>query len=142
MKCDGSIIRHQKSPWKGNRVPNLNGDGRFLRGGSASQVLTMQDDSVEDHTHSVSDPGHSHTDRGHSHSYTRIPREWDSGTPLGINAYFQDYMSDRTYSTRTGHASITTNTANVRVGSINEVLIQGSETRPKSMIVEWIIKVC
>ena len=122
-------------------MPNLNGDGRFLRGGSASQVLTMQDDSVEDHSHSVSDPGHSHTDRGHRHGYTKIRREYDYATPLGINKYFQDYVPESSYSTGTGRASITTNTANVRVGSIN-TSNKGSETRPKSMIVEWIIKVC
>ena len=141
MKCDGSVINYQNSPWKGSRVPNLNGGGRFLRGGSASQVLTMQEDTVEDHTHSVSDPGHSHSDKGHRHSFTKIKREYDFATPLGINKYFQDYVPESTFSTNIGHASITTNRANIRVGSMN-TSNKGTETRPKNMIVEWIIKVC
>merc|ERR1711862_671390 len=142
MKCDGSVINYQNSPWKGSRVPNLNGDGRFLRGGSASQVLTMQEDSVEDHTHSVSDPGHSHSDRGHSHSYKKM-RRYGAESPVAIlvEKYVQKSVSDSTYSTTIGRASITTNRANIRVGSMN-TSNKGTETRPKNMIVEWIIKVC
>jgi len=139
MKCDGSVINYQNSPWKGSRVPNLNGGGRFLRGGSASQVLTMQEDTVEDHSHSVIDHGHTHTDKGHTHTYSKTPRDPASG---GYSlTWMQDDRTERVYRTGTGKADITTNTANIRVGRMN-TSNKGSETRPKNMIVEWIIKVC
>ena len=139
MKCDGSVINYQNSPWKGSRVPNLNGGGRFLRGGSASQVLTMQEDTVEDHSHSVIDHGHTHTDKGHTHTYSKTPRDPASG---GYSlTWMQDDRTERGYRTGTGKADITTNTANIRVGRMN-TSNKGTETRPKNMIVEWIIKVC
>ena len=143
MKCDGSVINYQNSPWKGSRVPNLNGQGRFLRGGSASQVLTMQEDTVEDHTHSVTDPGHTHTDSGHSHGYYKMPKT--GGTYNTIWRKFYLYSTKREYETytrtTTGRANINTSRANIRVGSMN-TSNKGTETRPKNMIVEWIIKVC
>jgi hypothetical protein len=42
MKCDGSLI--DKGPWKNFVTPNLNGEGRFLRGGTP---LEMQDDAFQ-----------------------------------------------------------------------------------------------
>ena len=42
----------------GSNTPNLNGDGRFLRGGPDGEAGQMQDDAVQDHQHT--DPGHTH----------------------------------------------------------------------------------
>ena len=67
LLCDGGII--DQGLWNGGRTPNLNSEGRFLRGGSIDEVLTMQDDSFQDHGHPVIDSGHTHTDNGHAHSY-------------------------------------------------------------------------
>ena len=64
LPCDGGLIN--KGPWKGLKTPDLNGQGRFLRGGSAAQLLTLEDHMVQDHSHI--DQGHSHADSGHSHT--------------------------------------------------------------------------
>ena len=44
---------------------------RFLRGGSESEVLNLEDDSLQEHEHSLTDPGHKPfmIDPGHSHEY-------------------------------------------------------------------------
>ena len=65
MRCDGSPIP-SPSPWEGFLTPNLNGEGRFLRGGNPDQVLSFQDDMFLDHDHSITDPGHGHTDAGNA----------------------------------------------------------------------------
>ena len=62
--CDGSRI--SEGIWTGMRTPRLN-EGRFLRGGSAAEVLTMQEESFKRHRHALRDPGHSHKDQGHIH---------------------------------------------------------------------------
>ena len=64
QKCDGSLIP-APSIWEGKVTPNLNGERRFLRGGSDSDMLKLEEDQVEEHTHKLTDPGHKHpfTDR-------------------------------------------------------------------------------
>merc|ERR1719391_1865690 len=64
LKCDGSPIP-APSMWEGKVTPNLNGERRFLRGGSDSDMLKLEEDQLEEHTHKVTDPGHKHpfTDR-------------------------------------------------------------------------------
>ena len=59
MRCDGSVIGHG-SIWEGKRVPNLNGEKRFLRGGLDKDVLKLEEDQLQDHEHVFNDPGHSH----------------------------------------------------------------------------------
>ena len=54
QSCDGSLIR--EGPMKGKSTPNLNGEGRFLRGGNVQSSWSFQDDMVQDHSHSVNDP--------------------------------------------------------------------------------------
>ena len=65
MRCDGSTVP-SGSIWAGKKVPDLNGERRFLRGGPDEDLLTLEDDQVQDHHHIVVDPGHSHpfTDQG------------------------------------------------------------------------------
>ena len=46
MKCDGSEIP-EDSPWAGLNTPNLNSEGRFLRGGKQRNTLELQDDSFQ-----------------------------------------------------------------------------------------------
>merc|ERR550517_519711 len=64
QKCDGSIIS-APSIWEGKVTPNLNGERRFLRGGSDADMLKLEEDQLQEHTHKVNDPGHNHqfTDR-------------------------------------------------------------------------------
>ena len=60
MRCDGGLIP-PPSVWAGQRTPDLNNERRFLRGGRDETVLTMEEDALQDHTHSVVDPGHRQT---------------------------------------------------------------------------------
>ena len=55
-----TIPHHNGSVWAGQRVPDLNGERRFLRGGSDQDVLSLEEDQMEDHGHTVDDPGHTH----------------------------------------------------------------------------------
>ena len=59
IRCDGSTVP-SGSIWAGKKVPDLNGERRFLRGGPDEDLLTLEDDQVQDHHHTVVDPGHSH----------------------------------------------------------------------------------
>merc|ERR1712181_181856 len=43
VRCDGSTIP-EPSVWAGQLTPNLNGEKRFLRGASDSEVLTLEED--------------------------------------------------------------------------------------------------
>ena len=123
--CDGV--------WKGKHTPNLNGEGRFLRGGHPGEVLTLEDHMIKDHTHL--DNGHSHTDAGHTHSYQ------DCGSGLmTIDGHDYDaaLYACKTKTTESGHANIQqskSNHAGVEAGN------KGEETRPVNMRVIWIMKV-
>jgi hypothetical protein len=138
LKCDGTVIP-DPSPWSGETTPNLNGNGLFLRGANPEDILTMQEDAFQDHGHEVSDPGHSHNDAGHNHQYT----------DCGFNTILSDNADDRivadTYNcpdhtTTTGYADISTDATMIQVHSANNGR-SGTETRPKNMAVEWIIRV-
>lgn len=77
-ECNGQVIADIDSPMNGQQIPNLNGLGKFLRGGSASGVDQAQDflqhthtgashsHSVNSHTHDLSD--HTHNVTAHQHS--------------------------------------------------------------------------
>ena len=60
MRCDGGLIP-PPSVWAGQRTPDLNNERRFLRGGRDETVLTMEEDALQNHTHTVVDPGHRQT---------------------------------------------------------------------------------
>ena len=127
--CNGSTIA--EGVWKGEKTPNLNGEGRFLRGGQPHEVLNLEEHMVEDHTHI--DNGHTHTDSGHDHGY----KEWFVNEYCGLDGCnggpgLQDSK------TTVGHANIQTSTSNLGgLASGNK----GSETRPTNMRVMWIMKV-
>merc|ERR1712228_359390 len=59
VRCDGSTIP-EPSIWAGQLTPDLNGEKRFLRGASDSEVLTMEEDQMQNHKHDITDPGHTH----------------------------------------------------------------------------------
>ena len=70
VRCDGSTIPHP-SIWAGKMTPELNKGRFFLRGSEDKDMLTLEDDQLQDHMHE--DSGHSHVARStaspHSHSY-------------------------------------------------------------------------
>ena len=53
VKCDGSKIMNGKSKWHKLKTPNLNKEGRFLRGGKPSDSLKFQEDAMQEHTHEL-----------------------------------------------------------------------------------------
>ena len=63
VPCDGSEIT--LGIWKGHRTADLNNAKRFLRGGSVSNALKIEEDSLQEHTHY-----HSLNDNGHTHGFT------------------------------------------------------------------------
>ena len=129
--CDGGVI--PQGVWQGEHTPDLNGDERFLRGGSMSQVLTLEEHMVQDHMHQ--DPGHSHTDTGHGHTYYQGFVEHIAGCGVeGCNDYRFGHSEQVTVNS---HANIEANTSNhggLATGN------KGSETRPVNMRVIWILK--
>ena len=130
--CNGSTIA--QGVWKGDKTPNLNGEGRFLRGGDPHEVLNMEEHMVEDHTHI--DEGHTHTDSGHDHGYLKwaAPGGGRHGCGAAGCGWRHENVAE---TTTTGQANIQTSTANLGgLASGNK----GSETRPINMRVIWIMK--
>jgi len=62
VRCNGNLIPHP-SIWAGLPTPDLNGGKKFLRGGSDSSELTMEDEKTRlpDHVHSATTTPHSHS---------------------------------------------------------------------------------
>lgn len=54
VECYGQTVNDTASPYNGLIVPDLNGSGRFLRGGASSGAL--QDDAFQGHKHDLN-PG-------------------------------------------------------------------------------------
>jgi len=51
VECNGQVLSDADSVYNGQTIPDLNGDGRFLRGSSTSG--TLQADEFKSHTHTV-----------------------------------------------------------------------------------------
>jgi hypothetical protein len=51
LECNGQTVTDSASPLNGQLLPNLNGDGRFLRGSASSG--TMQADDFKSHSHAM-----------------------------------------------------------------------------------------
>ena len=120
-------------------VPNLNGEGRFLRGGNTDKILEIQEDMFLNHDHEVIDSGHTHTDTGHTHgyidySYDVTPGHYKYGT-IGTQNDFRHKTTD------SSQAKLTKESSNIEIAQ-SKNLKSGTETRPKNMVVEWIIKIC
>merc|ERR1719378_1388612 len=120
VRCDGSSIP-EPSVWAGQLTPNLNGEKRFLRGASDSEVLTMEEDQMQDHKHTVSDPGHTHSyiDKYFSHTGP------DGRGPDGEDYKGGPWDQPNTSTTASKHTGMT-------VQGISSGR-HGSETRPKNM---------
>ncbi|MFO0723832.1 MAG: hypothetical protein U1E65_08630 [Myxococcota bacterium] len=125
VPCDGRVISDPESPLNGMTIPDLNGQGRFLRGGTNSGVV--QSDQIQSHRHN---------DAGHSHSVIRPPyfdQELGAGSSIrGTTGYYNVF----TINTDVGHANITSPTDD---GPI--VVRAGAETRPVNMSVIWIMRI-
>lgn len=148
MRCDGSLIP-QSSIWHGLLSPNLNSEGLFLRGGSDSVVLNMEDDQMQDHLHF--DSGHSHDNDGHTHDYgehySRFKGE-NQGECMPEAEKCIEYLHGESHlnceiwAERTSDpSSINIQSTNSGLGGVQDDYRKGSETRPKNMRVVYIMKI-
>merc|ERR1719264_357430 len=117
LRCNGSTIT--KGPWAGGKTPDLNGEKRFLRGASDSEVLSMEEDQMQDHKHQVSDPGHTH---GYIDSHYGTPSNGAEGPTVADRVYDR---WDHAYSSTTASRLTGLAVQGVSTGR------HGSETRPK-----------
>ena len=129
VRCNGDTIP-EPSVWAGQLTPNLNGEKRFLRGASDSEVLTMEEDQMQDHKHQVSDPGHTHN---YVDKWTGVGEDnhWGSGSEW-------DHITDR-WDQPHGSATASKHTG-LTVQGVSSGR-HGSETRPKNMNVIYIMRV-
>ena len=130
VRCDGATIP-EPSVWAGQLTPNHNGEKRFLRGSSDSEMLTMEEDQMQDHKHQVSDPGHSHS---YDDKYTSY-NEHDDGAPGPKGADNDDERFDKSHDRTSGSSHSGLTVEGVSSGN------SGSETRPKNMNVIYIMRV-
>jgi hypothetical protein len=146
VECNGQTLSDVASPLNGQAIPDLNGQARFLRGGSTSG--TTQSDAMQGHAHP---PGTLNITASGSHSHQmdayRI-RNGDSG-----NSLFQAVMPPG-YSTSDGAKATSssvshTHAADAFAGATGSPTSDGasgtprtaSETRPVNMSVVWVMRV-
>ena len=167
VRCDGHVIP-EPSIWAGTNTPNLNGEGRFLRGSDDVNQLTLEDDTMQDHIHadpghthadtghSHTDAGHTHTDAGHTHTTEDQYSKWNEPDSNyiedgdGRGAYINFYKK-RSVASSTGRASIQASRANIQtnkaaiaasasgVGGVRAEYKRGTETRPRNMNVIYLV---
>merc|ERR1712198_781654 len=130
VRCDGATIP-EPSVWAGQLTPDLNGEKRFLRGALDSEVLTLEEDQMQDHKHNV-------TDLGHTHSYDDKYPSWkdnEDGHTGPQKADTDNDRFDKSHSRTSGssHTGIT-------VDLVSSSYRSGSETRPKNMNVIYIMR--
>jgi len=126
VRCDGATIP-EPSVWAGQFTPNLNGEMRFLRGASDSNMLTMEEDQMQDHKHGLYDPGHSHQ---YDDKYTNNKDGPNTGPEDGEGVFGESH-------TRYSVANYT----RIAVQGVSSGYRSGSETRPKNMNVIYIMRV-
>lgn len=125
VECNGQVLSDPASPYDGQMIPDLNGQGRFLRGSTTSGVL--QSDQMQ---------GHVHYDFGHIHG---VPNVVD-GTTVIRNIGAAGLPTEPNNSvfrvTDEGFADL----GDPSPSGFGPVNI-GSENRPINMSVVWIIRV-
>jgi len=150
IKCDGGIVP-EGSIWSGLEVPDLNGKGLFLRGGSGSNVLKEEESQMKDHHHQ--DNGHSHTCTASSTATASDHHHTATIYEIGHNGVYGS-MATRDVGSNRKEESVTTSDASivVTVDSTCNLDSQvsnmggvdgdtGDETRPANMRVIYIIRV-
>ena len=117
MCCDRSVIPHG-SIWAGKKVPNRNGERRFLRGGPDGDMLKVEDDSVRSHNH------------GHSDTHVMNNGHVNSNCPDGTTKW---KSADFTEDGNNDDPICSWNPTTTSYG--------GEETKPKNMNTVFIIRV-
>ncbi len=111
VECNGQSLSDADSVYDGQTIPDLNGDERFLRGGSTSG--TEQAHALEEHNHSFQ-AMYNITGSGYA---SRIPGHESAGSDIG---------------------NYSLNTTNWSTSGANT---DADETRPINMSVVWIMRV-
>lgn len=166
QRCDGSQINTGRMT--GTVTPDLNSAGLFLRGSEDSRVGELEQQSLEEHTHT--DNGHSHTDQGHGHSDSGHSHKLDGGHGGSANDgaypafierkcdYVHDekvivdvdsgnsyYCVDTVWDTMSTTANIQWSQANIQPSSSHMGFVEGAtvghETRPANMRVVYIVRI-
>ncbi|NIM14324.1 MAG: hypothetical protein GTO45_20000 [Candidatus Aminicenantes bacterium] len=116
VTCDGQVLDDPESPFNGYRLPNLNGESRFLRG--SNQSGSLQDDAFQGHYHETS------YYVGHHLCASTVPIQNNHGiSPVQHIGYDIIHTTKPIPDGQNGNPRI------------------ASETRPVNMFVIWIIKV-
>ena len=148
QRCDGSLI--ETGPLAGKHTPDLNFDGRFLRGGLDFQSGDFEEDAIQDHLHT--DKGHTHHDNGHVHKFNKeLPPNIDYGDFILRHDGHLDTLVCNDHcvggaqwglsfcrETPTGFSNIAPSTSNM--GGVEEGRM-ADETRVKNMKIVWIIRI-
>ncbi|MCH8303729.1 MAG: hypothetical protein IIB94_01215 [Candidatus Marinimicrobia bacterium] len=130
VECNGQKIDDPESLYHNLNIPNLNADGRFLRGGKDSGV--EQTDQMQNHTHK--DKGHTHF-RNPDHAPELAWRNIYPNGGWGVPGNKYDML----------YNIVSVESSNARLGKPTVFRAEepriGSETRPVSMSVIWIMKI-
>ena len=147
QRCDGSQI--ELGIWKGKTTPNLNGERRFLRGGLDTDMLTLEDDQLEDHLHK--DGGHSHNcsatskSTPHNHRYRETNREIkvSGGAIYRVQSASDDnwYQNSVSSTEVTVHTTCSLGPTETNMEGVDDQSKSGEETRPRNMNVIFIIRI-
>ena len=160
MRCDGSTIP-PPSIWAGPTTPDLNGKKHFLRGGSDSEYLEIEEDQIQDLALSITDPGHTHSSGSHSHdsiddkylfmdhwcghkydSKVADSSEWDywqCSDHIDGNSYPDDWWRTSKHSVSTEQITINSELTSISLEQAN--YRAGEETRPINTKVIWIMRI-
>ncbi len=122
VQCNGQELDDRMSAYHGRVIPNLNSQGRFIRGSSTSGI--EQWDKMQ---------SHKHLDSGHAHNTTndRI----GGGGNNGLHPGGPDRCKSN--STSTSGKAILGNPTSSTAGKTRH----GSETRPVNISMVWIMRV-
>jgi len=132
VRCDGATIP-EPSIWAGQLTPNLNGERRFLRGASDGEVLTMEEDQMQDHKHELYDPGHSHM---YDDKYPNWGDTLDGFIGPGDDS---DKINDRFDKSHNSYSE--ESYTQISVQGVSSAYRSGTETRPKNMNIIYVMRV-
>jgi len=139
-ECDGTT----------DGVPDLNKEGRFLRGGSLDQAGLLEEALLQEHNHE--DFGHTHIDEGHTHEdagHSLDPREYlilIPGTVHGDGNGGPKFAKEGVIDVRVekAKANIVSSSANLEVSKADISGVFGAEVskevRPSNMGVQFIMR--
>lgn len=136
--CDGQMVTDPASPYFGQTLPDLNGEGRYLRGGVFSGVL--QDDATATNGLSVSIA----TAGSHTHSMGSAGAHSHTRTNVGGIGGTRGFASAGSQSGVTGTSTAGNHTHSIGSAgnhSHTTMLDGDTETRPVTMSVVWILRI-